>query len=97
VTDASFETLSRFTHLRALHLEGTAITGNGLARLTPLSQLTYLNLSETKVTAANLSSIRSMPNLRHIYLFNSPAQPAPASVAAVPDRDSCQSNTRSTQ
>jgi hypothetical protein len=58
--------------------------------------LTYLNLSETKVTAANLSSIRSMPNLRHIYLFNSPAQPAPASVA-VSDRDSAQSNTRSTQ
>jgi uncharacterized membrane protein len=97
VTDASFETLSKFTHLRALHLEGTAVTGNGLARLAALSQLTYLNLSETKVTAANLSSIRSMPNVRHIYLFNSPAQPAPASVVAVPDRDSAQSNPRSTQ
>lgn len=97
VTDASFETLGRFTHLRALHLEGTAVTGNGLSRLTALSQLTYLNLSETKVTAANLSSIRSMPNLRHIYLFNSGAQPAPSSVAAAPDHDSAQSNTRSTQ
>ena len=97
VTDASFETLGRFTHLRALHLEGTAITGNGLGRLAALSQLTYLNLSETKVTAANLSSSRSMPNLRHIYLFNSPAQPAPASVVAAPDRDSAQSNNRSTQ
>ncbi len=97
VTDASFETLGRFTHLRALHLEATAVTGSGLARLAALSQLTYLNLSETKVTAANLSSIRSMPNLRHIYVFNSPAQLAPASVAAVPGRDSAQSNTRSTQ
>ena len=47
-----------------------------LPSLAALSQLTYLNLSETKVTAANLSSIRSMPNLRHIYLFNTPAQPA---------------------
>jgi mono/diheme cytochrome c family protein len=97
VTDASFETLGKFTHLRALHLEGTAVTGNGLARLASLSQLTYLNLSETKVTAANLSSIRSMPNLRHIYLFNSPAQPAPAAVATAPERDSAQSNTRSTK
>jgi hypothetical protein len=97
VTDASFETLARFTHLRALHLEGTAVTGNGLARLAPLSQLTYLNLSETKVTAANVAPIRSMPNLRHVYLFNSPAQPAPAPVAVVPARDSAQSNTRSTQ
>ncbi len=50
VTDASFEMLGRFTHLRALHLEGTAVTGNGLAHLAALSQLTYLNLSETKVT-----------------------------------------------
>jgi len=95
VTDASFETLGRFKHLRALHLEGTAVTGNSLARLAPLSQLTYLNLSETKVTAANLASIRSMPNLRHVYLFNSPAQPAPAAVAGV--ADSAPSNTRSTQ
>ena len=55
VTDASFDTLGKFTHLRALHLEGTAVTGNGLAKLAPLSQLTYLNLSETKVTAANPS------------------------------------------
>jgi mono/diheme cytochrome c family protein/uncharacterized membrane protein len=97
VTDASFEILSRFAHLRALHMEGTAVTGTGLARLAPLSQLTYLNLSETKVTAANLAPIRSMPNLRHVYLFNSPAQPAPAAIAAAPDRDSAQSNTRSTQ
>ncbi len=97
VTDASFEALGKFTHLRALHLERTAVTGNGLARLAGLSQLTYLNLSETKVTAANLSSIRSMPNLRHIYLFNSPAQPPPASASAGPDHDSAQPNTRSTQ
>jgi mono/diheme cytochrome c family protein len=97
VTDASFEILARFTHLRALHLEGTAVTGGGVSRLAPLSQLTYLNLSETKVTAANLSSIRSMPNLRHIYLFNSPAQPAPAAVATAPERDPAQPNTRSTK
>jgi hypothetical protein len=56
-----------------------------------------LNLSETKVTAANLAPIRSMPNLRHVYLFNSPAQPAPAAVAAAPDHNPAQSNTRSAQ
>jgi uncharacterized membrane protein/mono/diheme cytochrome c family protein len=78
VTDASFESLSTFTHLRALHLEGTSVTGNGLVKLKPLSQLTYLNLSETKVTAAALAPLRSMPNLRHLYLFNTPAQPVPS-------------------
>ena len=78
VTDASFAVLSKFTHLRKLHLEGTAITGNGLAKLASLSQLTYLNLSETKVNAGALGPLKSMKNLRHVYLFNTPAQPIPA-------------------
>ena len=40
VTDGSFATLGKFSHLRALHLEGTAVTGAGLANLTQLPQLT---------------------------------------------------------
>ena len=77
VTNASFDTLGTFTHLRALHLERTGITGDGLAKLAPLSQLTYLNLSGTKVTKAALAPLGSMKNLRHVYLYNTPAQPAP--------------------
>jgi mono/diheme cytochrome c family protein len=76
LTDASFETLSKFTHLRALHLEGTAVTGRGLAKLSPLSRLIYLNLSETKVDSAAIVPLASMRNLRHLYLFDTPAQPA---------------------
>jgi hypothetical protein len=81
VTNASFGTLAKFTHLRALHLEGTAVTGDGLQQLVPLSQLTYLNLSGSKVTAAGLASLASMKNLHHVYLYNTPAQPAPAAEA----------------
>lgn len=81
VTDASFDTLAKFSHLRAIHLEATAITGANLSRLAPLTQLTYLNLSQTKVTAAALASLKSIPNLRHIYLFDTPAQPASATDA----------------
>ena len=84
VTDASFDTLRQFTHLRALHLEETQITGNGLAKLAPLSQLTYLNLSGTKVTAAAIAPLSSMKNLRHIYLYNTPAQPAPSAESTAP-------------
>ncbi len=78
VTNASFDTLSKFTHLRALHLEETAVTGDGLMKLAPLSQLTYLNLSGTKVTAAAVAPLDSMKSLRHVYLYNTPAQPATA-------------------
>ena len=76
VTDAGVETLSQFKNLRALHLEGTAVSGRTLAKLCSLSQLTYLNLSGTKVTSDAVAPLKSMPNLRHLYLFNTPADPA---------------------
>jgi len=79
VTDASFATLQQFTHLRALHLEGTHITGAGLGKLASLSQLTYLNLSQTQVTQSSIAPLSSMKNLRHLYLYNTPAQPAAVS------------------
>ena len=75
ISNASFDTLKQFSHLRALHLEETHITGDGLAKLTSLSQLTYLNLSGTQVTEENVRTLSSMKNLRHIYLYNTPAQP----------------------
>jgi hypothetical protein len=76
VTNASFDTLKQFTHLRALHLEETHITGDGLAKLASLAQLTYLNLSGTQVTNESVRPLSSMKNLRHLYLYNTPAQPA---------------------
>lgn len=80
VTNASFDTLSKFTHLRALHLEGTGITGDGITKLAPLTQLTYLNLSGTQVSPVAAAKLSSFKNLRHIYLYNTPAQP----IAAAP-------------
>jgi uncharacterized membrane protein len=74
VTDACFDTLSKFTSLRALHLEGTMVTGRGLAKLSSLSQLSYLNLSGTKVTTSTLSPLNRMPNLHHVYMFDTPAE-----------------------
>lgn len=82
VTDASFDTLKQFIHLRALHLEETKITGAGLPKLASLSHLSYLNLSGTQVTAASVASLNSIKSLRHVYLYNTPAQPAPAAARA---------------
>jgi hypothetical protein len=88
VSDACFDTLSKFTNLRALHLEGTEVTGLNFAKLSSLSQLTYVNLSGTKVTMGALAPLKDMPNLHHIYLFDTPAEPN----SAAPD-----SNLRSRQ
>jgi hypothetical protein len=76
VTDAGFDSLAKFTHLRALHLEDTAVKGSELSKLKPLTQLTYLNLSGTKVTQDALAPVSGMKNLQHVYLYNTPAQPA---------------------
>ena len=84
VTDASFDTLAKFTRLRAIHLEETKVTGDGLAKLAPLSQLTYLNLSGTEVTQATIARLASMKSLRHVYLYNTPAQPAQARESTQP-------------
>ncbi len=97
ITDASFDTLKQFTHLRALHLEETKITGAGLPKLASLSHLSYLNLSGTQVTAASAASLNSIKSLRHVYLYNTPAQPvavaprapqpAPAATGATPPKE----------
>jgi len=74
VGDDCLDTLSKFTNLRALHLEGTSVTGRSLGKLSSLSQLTYLNLSGTKVTSDALAPLKGMPILRHVYLFDTPAE-----------------------
>jgi hypothetical protein len=35
-----------------------------------------LNLSATKVTTDAVAPLKAMPNLRRLYLFNTPAEPA---------------------
>ena len=75
VTDACFDTLAKFTHLRALHLEGTGVTGEGIGKLSPLTQLTYINLSGSRVTHAASAQLEAIKSLRHVYLFNTPAEP----------------------
>ena len=76
VSDDCFDTLGKFSNLRVLHLEGTAVTGRALTKLSSLSQLTYLNLSGTKVTSDALAPLKGMANLHHVYLFDTPAEPA---------------------
>jgi len=87
LTDASFDTLKQFTHLRALHLEETKITGAGLPKLASLSQLSYLNLSGTQVTAASAASLNTSKSLRKVYLYNTPAQPATAAPRATQPKE----------
>ncbi|HEY9125548.1 MAG TPA: c-type cytochrome domain-containing protein, partial [Acidobacteriaceae bacterium] len=75
VTDACFPALAKFPHLRALHLEGTAVTGLGIEALKGLGELRYLNLTDTKVSREAVETLKGMPTLQHIYIYNTPANP----------------------
>ena len=74
VTDACFPTLAKFAHLRELHLEGTAVTGRGMDALRGLRELHYLNLTDTKVSKDVAETLKSMPALTRVYLYDTPAQ-----------------------
>lgn len=82
VTDASFTTLAKFTHLRAIHLDNTSVTGIGIEKLAGLKHLTYLNLSGTKISSEGATRLKSLPSLQHLYLFNTPAQPLASTAQA---------------
>jgi Leucine-rich repeat (LRR) protein len=45
-----------------------------LSSLAQLPQLNYLNLSGTLVTEAAIAPLKTMKNLRHLYLYNTPAE-----------------------
>jgi hypothetical protein len=49
-----------------------------------MTQLTYLNLSGTKVTSQSVAPLRKMSNLRHLYLFNTPAEPVETTARSTP-------------
>jgi hypothetical protein len=84
VTNASFETLAKFTHLRVLHLEETKINGDGISKLAALPELRYLNLSGTQATSAAAVQLKGFKSLHHIYLYNTPAQPASSAAFSTP-------------
>ena len=76
VTDGCFATLGSSVICALSIWKERPLPGAGLAALTQLPQLSYLNLSGTQVTQAAIAPLTSMKNLRHLYLYNTPAQPA---------------------
>jgi Leucine-rich repeat (LRR) protein len=50
------------------------VSGRTLGKLSSLSQLTYLNLSGTKVTSEAVATLKNISKLRHLYLFDTPAE-----------------------
>jgi len=71
ITDDGLAALSRFTQIRRLHLERTAIGDRGVESIASLPELDYLNLYGTLITDAALETLQRAPKLRELYLWRS--------------------------
>lgn len=70
-----YEQLKDFPSLERLHLQRTNVTDADLAKLAPLTQLTYLNLTETNVTLAGLKTVLALPTLSELYIHGLDLKP----------------------
>lgn len=69
VTDSVFEILKQLKNLTVLKLNRTAITGNGIKKLSPLQYLKQINLVHSNFKVDYLENLYSFPALEKVYLF----------------------------
>jgi hypothetical protein len=70
ITGASLIVARRMTKLRALGLDGSSITDDGIQALGPHPSLEYLSLEMTLITDQSLEYIKRMPKLKHLDVMN---------------------------
>jgi len=78
VTDASSETLSKFTLLERLHAEKTDFTDVATQNISKLSNLKYLNLYGTSISDASIADFRKLRKLEKIFLWQTKVSPSGA-------------------
>lgn len=71
VSDKAMKEISDLKHLNKLHLEHTAITDEGIARMGNMPNLEYLNLIGTKVSDASIKKLAEFKSLRSLYVWQS--------------------------
>ena len=65
-SDADVNLLLAFPDLRAINLSGTAVTDDGLAKLTAVEQLTVLDVSNTDVSPKSLRVLAKCKHLKEL-------------------------------
>jgi hypothetical protein len=73
VTDAGLKALAACENLRSIDLTRTAITSDGLAALTGLKKLEAANLTDTAVDDTGVAKLKTVPTLKHVWLFGTKA------------------------
>jgi hypothetical protein len=70
ISDKVLTVVGSLTSLRELDLDGTAISGSGLAALAGLKSLEVLHLQRTAITDADLQQLQGLTALRDLYLVH---------------------------
>jgi uncharacterized membrane protein len=68
--DPDVKELAMFTNLERMDLSGTEIQGKTLGELKPLSMLEYLSLTQTRVGLEELRSLKGIPSLKKVWIWN---------------------------
>ncbi|MDW3195021.1 MAG: chitobiase/beta-hexosaminidase C-terminal domain-containing protein [Cytophagales bacterium] len=69
-TDDQSSQLSKFTYLKKLQLQNTAISEKTIGALSALQYLESLNLYGTAVTDEVIPMLKEMPGLKNLYVWN---------------------------
>ena len=68
--DADFAVLTKLKELRVLSVSATNIGDGGLKQLATLPNLEYLNIGDTRVTEAGLSTLKKLKKLKLLVSWN---------------------------
>ena len=72
IKDHDLKYVSKNQDLRNLVLNANPISARGLAHITNLKLLETLDLANTRCDAAAIKELQKLPNLKNLYLYNSP-------------------------
>jgi hypothetical protein len=77
LSDSSASSLARLQDLARLRLDNNKLTDKGVAALTLLRNLEYLNIyGNAGVTDASIATLAQLPALREVYLWGTSVSPA---------------------
>jgi uncharacterized membrane protein len=69
IKDDDIDAINKLNNLEKLWLDGNDLTDNIVSKIIGLNELTYLNLSSTKITEKGIEPLKKLTKLRSIYLY----------------------------
>lgn len=75
ITDRTITALAPATQLRLLRLAETGVTDAAIDPLLKIASLESVNFHGTRITDAGAAKLAALPNLRHLYLWQTPVTP----------------------